>query len=190
MTRADRLTLVRQLREEGLSQRAIGKRLHVSKDTVRRDIEQLDAEDEPDSEPSGEPDDPDAPQASDAVAEEHTPVDEPLGEPVAQQADDRAPQDAPPAAPGAPLPRRGRPETELVIDLAGWPALRRDLAVLAQTGLSPQAIVQQAVVVLAFGYKAGVRTGAIHPDQPFVVRDMTVGPRGHIAPRTPPAEGA
>ncbi|NEB00599.1 helix-turn-helix domain-containing protein [Streptomyces sp. SID13726] len=187
MTRADRLTLVRQLADEGLSRRRIAQRLGVSKDTVRRDLEKLRAAaepvDEPLAEPPGEPGDVDEPQVSEAVSEEGAPVDEPGGEPL----------DEPVGARVAQLPRRVAHADDLLIDLRRWPALRRDLAVLAATGLSPDALINQAVVVLAFGYRQAVLAGRIQPGQPFVVRDLTVGPPGSVPRRTgsaPPAEGA
>ncbi|NUP19851.1 MAG: hypothetical protein HOZ81_27985 [Streptomyces sp.] len=191
MTRADRLTLVRQLRAEGLSQRATARRLKISKDTVRRDWERLDAEAAPDDAPPGATGDADAPQASEVAVEERAPVDEPAGEPVPQEADGRAPQDAPPAGPGAPLPRRvAQPE---VIHLDA--VMRRDLAVLAPTGHLPEDLIRTALAVLAAGYRDGVRAGAIEPG-PFSVLGVRVGPLlpDHFGPRRrpglPPAEGA
>ncbi|MFI1030768.1 HTH domain-containing protein [Streptomyces sp. NPDC020951] len=194
MTRADRRTLVRQLRAEGLSQRAIAGRLNVSKDTVRRDVEAIDRETEPEGAPQDAPDDPDAPQVSTADEPEGAPDDAPPSAPVdAGEPDGAAPDE--PRAPVAQLPRRTSPE-RLDVDLRQWPALRRDLAVLAATGLSPEALIHQAVVVLAFGYKQGVRSGQIRPDHPFVVRDMTVSQHAppSVRPRrpepAPPAGGA
>lgn len=173
MTRADRLTLVRQLAEEGLSQRAIAKRLKVGKDTVRRDLERLAAEDEPDDAPPVETGDLAAPQVSEAMPEESAPGDAPQDAPVARQG---APDDAPVAsqgAPGAPLVRRvAHPRLEM--DLRQWPATRRDLAVLRQSGRSVDELVSQAVVVLAFGYRQALDRGEIEPGEPFTVTDMTV----------------
>lgn len=193
MTRADRLTLVRQLAEEGLSRREIGKRLKVSKDTVRRDLEQIKAGAAPGDEPLGEPDDPDAPQVSVAAAEDSAPRDEPPGEPVAQEADGRAPQDAPPASPGAPLPRRVA-DPLAGMDVSQWRALRRDFAVLAQTGQKPEALVHQAVITMAHAYKQALARRDITPGVPFLVRDMTLVPVPARAVRTapvlPPGDGA
>lgn len=192
MTRADRLTLVRQLVEEGLSQRAIARRLHVSKDTVRRDIERIEAEDATADAPDGAPDDPDAPQASGVVAEERAPDDAPPGEPVAHETDDRAPQDAPPPATGAPLPRRVAQPEAVRLDAA----MRRDLAVLAPTGHTTEDLVRTALAILAAGYTDGVRAGVIEPG-PFSVLGVRVGPTlpDHFGPRRPApvlpaAEGA
>ncbi|WP_228915968.1 HTH domain-containing protein [Streptomyces sp. DH20] len=165
MTRADRLKLVRQLRDEGLSQRAIAKRLKVSKDTVRRDFERLDAEGAPDDEPGDEPpampDDEAAPQVSQGdqpdSGEDGAPGDEPPGEPVAQ------------------LPRRVR-SGRLEMDLSHWPGLRRDLALLAQTGCTAEELVATAVRVLAVGYQQGLAAGVVQPGLPFNVTRMSVGP--------------
>ena len=130
-----------------------------------------------------------APQASDVVAESAPPAEVAAAE-VAEA--------APPAedvadvvAHRAPLPRR-LADTALTIDLRQWPALRRDLAVLAETGVSAEALINQAVVVLAHGYRQGVRIGAIRRDRPFVVRDLIVGPPRSHRPRRPlaPAEGS
>lgn len=182
MTRADRLTLVRQLREEGLSQRATAKRLKISKDTVRRDWELLDAEAAPDDAPPGAPDDADAPQVSEAAAAERAPVDEPPGEPVAQE-----------AQVAAPLPRRvADPLADM--DVSQWRALRRDFAVLAQTGQKPEVLVHQAVVTMAHAYKQALARGDIQPGTPFLVRSVDLVPvparAARPKPVLPPGEGA
>jgi hypothetical protein len=169
VTRADRLTLVRQLREEGLSQRAIAKRLKVSKDTVRRDLEQIAAEAEPDDAPPAETGDPDAPQVSATVPEESAPDDAP---PV-ETGDPAAPQGAPMASQGAPVARRvAHPRLEM--DLRQWPAMRRDLAVLRKSGRSVDELVSQAVIVLAFGYRQALDRGEVEPGEPFTVTGLTV----------------
>jgi hypothetical protein len=194
VTQTDRRTLVRQLREEGLSQRAIGKRLKVSKDTVRRDLEEIErqdaGEDGPDDAPPAAPDDPHAPQ----VSEGDSPVGAPPGAP------DDAPGTGPArasgqggAAPVAQLPRRVSQE-RLEIDLRRWPDLRRGLAVLASAGLSHEDAVVQAVAVLAAAYRQGLAQGRI-TQGPFVVRDVTVSPLlmpDRLVPRRPtaPAQGA
>ncbi|MEU9388301.1 helix-turn-helix domain-containing protein [Streptomyces sp. NPDC048279] len=185
MTRADRRTLVRQLADEGLSQRKIAGRLGVSKDTVRRDLENTASQGDPGDAPDDEPDGGDAPQVSDAVAAEGAPLDAPGDEPD----DGGAPQDAPPADPGssvaharpvedAPpaLPRRIPAGQTIVLDLDQSPTLRRGLAELAATGLPPEALIAQAIAVLAVGYRQGVARGEIRPDRPFLVRSTTVGP--------------
>lgn len=169
MTRADRLTLVRQLREEGLSQRAIAKRLKVSKDTVRRDVERLDAEPAPDDAPPAEPGSVDAPQVGAAAAEESAPDDAPQGAPVAQ------------------LPRR-LAQPLAGIDVSKWRAVRRDLAVLAQTGRTPEELVHQAVTALAHHYAKALAGGQLPAGQPFFVRAMQLTPLPVPAARSTPAE--
>lgn len=173
MTRADRLTLVRQLRDEGLSRRAIALRLKVSKDTVRRDLERLAAEGAPDDAPPAEPGDPAAPQVSEALREESAPDGAPPAEPGESAAPPTERDGAPQGAPVAQLLRRvAHPQLEM--DLRQWPAMRRDLAVLRQSGRSVEELVSQAVVVLAFGYRQALDRGEIQPGQPFTVTDMTV----------------
>ncbi|MFH9011205.1 hypothetical protein ACH4C6_07495 [Streptomyces sp. NPDC017943] len=175
MTRADRLELVRQLRVEGLSQRAIAKRLKVSKDTVRRDFDLLDAEDAPGGEPGDEPptspDDPGAPQV--------TAGDRPESEA------DGAPGDEPPGEPVAQLPRR-EPGGRLVVDLAGRSGLRRDLADLgAHIDRSPQDLVEMAVHALAVGYRQGVKAGDVLPGRPFQITRVSVASLGLPGRRIP-----
>ncbi|MFI7137222.1 helix-turn-helix domain-containing protein [Streptomyces massasporeus] len=175
MTRADRLELVRQLRHEGMSQRAIAKRLKVSKDTVRRDFERLDAEDAPDDEPPGEPsttpDDADAPQVSAG--------DQP------DNGGDGAPRDEPPGEPVAHLTRRASAD-RLDIDLRRRPGLRRDLALLAQTGCTAEQLVVTAVRVLAAGYQQGLAAGDVLPGRPFSVTRLSVAALALPGPRVPP----
>lgn len=154
MTRADRRTLVRQLHEEGLSQRAIAKRLKVSKDTVRRDLEAIDREDTTQDAPPGEPQAPDAPQASSGSVEQSAPQ----GGPVAQ----------------VPDPLAG-------IDVSQWRGLRRELAVLAQTGSRAEALVHQAVIATAYAYKQALARGDIAPGVPFLVSSVRLTPLPHRA---------
>ncbi|MFF7521224.1 helix-turn-helix domain-containing protein [Streptomyces pseudovenezuelae] len=196
MTRADRLTLVRQLAEEGLSQRAIAKRLKVSKDTVRRDLERIAAEAKPDDVPPGEPDDADAPQVSEAVAEVSAPVDAPAAEPQAPVAelwaaplDEPDEPDEPRDEPVAHLPRRVA-HRRLEMDLTGRSAVRRDLAVLAQSGRTVDELVSQAVIALAFGYRRALARGELLPGETFLVTELTVRPAPRAAARTAPARGA
>ncbi|MDQ0829510.1 hypothetical protein QF032_001354 [Streptomyces achromogenes] len=190
MTRTDRRTLVRQLSEQGLSQRKIAGRLKIGKDTVRRDLDAIAREDEPDGAPHDAPDGTDAPQVSDPAEPVSAPQDAPPDEPVCADEPSGAAPGAP-AAPVAQLPRRVSPE-RLEIDLRQSPALRRDLAVLASTGLTAQEAIAQAVTVLAAGYRRGLAQDVIVPG-PFVVRDVHVGPPmpARLTPRTPaPPEGA
>lgn len=164
MTRTDRLTLVRQLREGGLSQRAIAKRLGVSKDTVRRDFERIAAEGEPDDAPLAGPDDQDAPQVSGGDAEGSTPTGEP--------------DDAPQGAPVAPLPRRMTGPLALPdgFDLRRWPAVRRDLATLAQSGLPVEKLVHDAITSVAHHYRQALDRGDIAVGESFTVSHVTLRP--------------
>jgi len=199
VTRADRLTLVRQLAEDGLSQRQIAKRLGISKDTVRRDLERATAEAAPGCEPPGEPDTVDEPQASEAVVEESAPVpapdDEPLGEPDDAAAlwgaplDEPDPADEPWGEPVAHLPRRVA-HSRLEMDLAERPAMRRDLAVLAQSGRTVEQLVSQAVISLAFEYRRALARGDLLPGEPFLVTSVAMRPAPRPAARTAPARGA
>lgn len=160
----------------------MAERLGVSRDTVTRDLEEIDraaAEDLPPADPSGRAAGDSAPPAEAAageVAEDLPPAEEVAAAVV-------RPAETPPPA----LPRRAS-QAELVIDLDGWPALRRDLAVLAATGRSAEALINQAVVCLAYGYRQGVRLGQIRPDRPFTVQAVTVGQPGHAVPRAPVPE--
>jgi DNA-binding CsgD family transcriptional regulator len=172
--------------EPGLSLRQMAKRLGISRDTVRRDLDDIDRA-------SSQT----APQASEGAAESAPPVEVAAAvvaetAPPAEDPGAHAVEAVAQPAPVARLPRR-MADTELTIDLARWPALRRDLAVLAETGISPEGLINQAVVVLAFGYRQGVRSGAIRPDRAFVVRDMAVGPPPGYGPQlsaTAPAAGS
>ncbi|MCZ4611840.1 hypothetical protein O3S80_50465 [Streptomyces sp. Lzd4kr] len=162
MTRADRRTLVRQLADEGLSQRAIAKRLKVGKDTVRRDLEAIAHEDATGDAPPGEPDDPDAPQASTG----DTAVSAPPGEPPAQ-------------------PSGRAPDPHAGIDVSQCAGLRHDLALLAQTGKPPEALVYQAVISMAHAYRQARAAGDIAPGVPFTAHSMRITPLPH---RAEPAE--
>ncbi|MBK3575109.1 helix-turn-helix domain-containing protein [Streptomyces sp. MBT65] len=199
MTPADARTLRRRkvadLRaaEPGLSLRQMARRLGLSRDTVSRDLDEISRRaaegappveavaavvDVPASEAEDGPEaaDDSAPQPGEGAAEVAPPVGAEVvvvAEPLAEVAGDGYRERRPLAR--ARLPRR-LADTELTIDLTQWPALRRDLAVLAETGISPEALINQAVVVLAHGYRQGLRSGVIRPDRPFVVRDLIVGP--------------
>lgn len=182
MTRADRLKLVRQLRTEGMSQRAIAKRLKVSKDTVRRDFERLDAEPAPDDEPPTEPDDEPSTTADDVEAPQVSAGDRPDSD------EDDAPRDEPPGEPVAQLPRRMSAD-RLDIDLRHRAGLRRDLALLAQTGCTAEELVVTAVRVLASGYKQGLAAGDVLPGRPFAVTRLSVAAMTLPGPRVPPVPG-
>jgi hypothetical protein len=144
---------VRQLNDQGLSRRAIADRLGVGKDTVRRDLAAIEREEATADAPLGACAEPDAPQASQAVTGQ------------------TAPQDAPVAQ----LPRRVAQPLD-GFDVSRWPALRRDLAVLAQTGRSAEALVHQAVTAMAHNYRQALDRQAIAVGQPFIVSEMTLRP--------------
>ncbi|WP_329338546.1 helix-turn-helix domain-containing protein [Streptomyces sp. NBC_00663] len=171
MTRADRLTLVRQHRAEGLSQRQIAQRLGISKDTVRRDFRRIDAEGAPDDAPPTELPTAVAPQASVGDAEVGAPEGAPPGEPVAQ------------------LPRRVA-DPLAGMDVSQWRALRRDLAILAQTGSTAESLVHQAVVAMAHAYRQALARGDIEPRVPFLVSEVRLTPLRHRATAAAPVEGA
>ena len=205
--------------QPGLSLRKMARRLGVSRDTVARDLEEYDrraAEGAPPAEDVAETVEHSAPVADalaadaedsrGAVADSAPQPGEGVAEsaPPAGTAVAVVAHAAPPAVDAdadvtgavalpAPVPRLPRrlADTELTIDLRQWPGLRRDLAVLAETGVSPVALINQAVVVLTHGYKQGVRCGAIRPDRPFVVRDLIVGPpRSYPRRPAPPRDAA
>ncbi|WP_340382266.1 hypothetical protein U5640_36240 [Streptomyces sp. SS7] len=186
MTRADRRTLVRQLRAEGLSQRAIAKRLDIGKDTVRRDLEADSRESGPDDAPQDAPPSPDAPQVSAADPAGPAPQDAPSVEPVGAG----APDSPAPGAPLAQLPRRVSAE-RIEIDPRRRPGLSRDLAVLAAAGFDHEEAIDFAVRALAMGYKQGIEDGEIRPGR-FLVLGMRVAPerRGPAVPRRPQAAPA
>lgn len=163
MTRADRRTLVRQLSEEGLSQRAIAERLKVGKDTVRRDLERIAREAATETAPSDEPCTPDAPQTS----EGGTGGDAPQDAPVAQ------------------LPHRVAQPLGGV-DLSQWPAVRRDLADLVRCGRSAEAVAHMAITAVAHAYRQALARGDLEHGQRFIVTDMTLRPLPTPAARTTP----
>ncbi|HET8969422.1 MAG TPA: hypothetical protein VFN19_00065 [Candidatus Nanopelagicales bacterium] len=83
------------------------------------------------------------------------------------------------------LPRRTA-EPLAGIDVSQWPALRRDLAVLGQTGRPAEALVHQAVVALAHHYRQALAAGELQPGRPFVVTGMTLRPAALLADRPAP----
>ena len=152
---------VRQLsrREPDLSHRQIAERLGISKDTVRRDLDALAEETGADGAEPDAPDEPIAPQVSRGG-------------------------DAPDE------PRRGLPRRMAPLggapDLSQWPALRRDLAQLAQSGMSAEALVHQAVVALAHGYRQALDRGELRPGDRFLVSGVTLRPSALLADRAVP----
>ncbi|MFF6825022.1 hypothetical protein [Streptomyces longwoodensis] len=192
MTRTDRRTLVRQLRGEGLSQRAIAKRLKISKDTVRRDLADDVPQDAPQDEPGdATPDAPsetDAPQVSGTNPAERAPADEPPAAPLTEPDDGGAPDGGAQRAPVAHRPRQVAHPDRLVIDLGLYPGLRDRLAELAGSGVDAERLIVQAVTALAAGYRRGVATARIVPG-PFEVRDVVVGPLGPGCTQPAPRPG-
>lgn len=187
--------------EPDLSHRALGERLGVSKDTVRRDLEAMAhdgarhaAPPAPQVTEGGAAGGAPALQIVDGGAAEPAPGGAtggapapgdaaPHGAPVAQAVEGGAPEAAPDDA-AAPLPRRttgGR----LVLDLVDRPGLRRDLALLAQTGCTAEELVTTAVRVLATGYRQALAAGDVRAGQPFAVTGMSLGPLPLPTPRVP-----
>ncbi|MFJ6298574.1 hypothetical protein ACIQJX_35135 [Streptomyces griseoviridis] len=213
MTRTDRLTLVRQMIGEGMSQRAIARRLHISKDTVRRDVERLSVDgapagreraplDAPDDAPGSAAPNAAAPQVSPADASGFGPADEPGdapagepgGAPMAAPVAQGAPSDADAGAPcpagvvqgAAPVPLPVRRDLLAGIDVSRAPALRRDLAILAQTGDRAEALVHQAVVAFAHAYRQAVARGEVEAGARVHITGMTL----RQMPGRPPADAA
>uniref|UniRef100_A0AAU1ZZM0 HTH domain-containing protein n=1 Tax=Streptomyces sp. NBC_00093 TaxID=2975649 RepID=A0AAU1ZZM0_9ACTN len=155
---------VRQLRqrEPDLSHRQIAERLGISKDTVRRDLDAIAEEAGADG---AAPDASTAPQVS-VVGTAGGAPDEP-GE------SRRA------------LPRRMAPLAGAP-DLSQWPALRRDLAQMAQSGMSVEALVHQAVVAVAHGYRQALDRGELQPGDRFLVSGVTLRPAALLADRAVP----
>lgn len=181
MTRTDRRTLVRQLRDEGLSQRAIAKRLKVSKDTVRRDLEAPDPRRTEEDAPPDAPDDSSAPQVSGGDTPQDAPVDAPppgLARRVAQPLDDADVSQGPavrqdlgvPAQTGG--PDEDAPGRRLVIDLARHPGLAEDLALLETTGATTAEVIDYAVDRLAATVRNARARGLLAEGQRFEVINM------------------
>jgi DNA-binding transcriptional MocR family regulator len=144
--RALRRRKVAELRaaEPDLSLRQMAERLGLSRDTVTRDLAEIDRR----------------------AAESAPPADGPRA-PVAETA--------------PPLPVRA-PDLLAGIDVSGSRALRRDLAILAQSGERAEALVHQAVVALAHQYRQDLAAGRLRPGQRFLVRSVDL--------RLAPAEAA
>ncbi|MFJ9243777.1 hypothetical protein [Streptomyces sp. NPDC101776] len=170
--RALRRRKVAELRtaEPDLSLRQMGERLGLSRDTVTRDLDEIRrraAESAP---------------VAYTVAESAPPAGRP-GAAVAGVAAETAP----------PLPVRA-PDLLAGIDVSGSRALRRDLAILTQSGARAEALVHQAVVALAHQYRQDLAAGRLKPGQRFLVRSVDLRPARPAAARTaadePPAAGA
>jgi hypothetical protein len=111
-------------------------------------------------------------------------LSQPLAEPVAEVA---AGSGQPPAVAAATDGQERRPVAARALprraagpldgfDVSQWPALRRDLAVLAQTGRSAEALAHQAVTAMAHHYRRALDHGDIAAGQPFIVTQMTLRP--------------
>ncbi|MCM1976810.1 MULTISPECIES: HTH domain-containing protein [unclassified Streptomyces] len=184
MTRADRRTLVRQLAGEGLSRRAIAKRLNVSKDTVRRDLDATAQDNTPDNTPDS------APGSAPVIDPPEPPAPQAAGGDLPDTAPDSAPDTAPVVEPPAPqgAPVAQVPDPHAGIEVSRCAGLRRDLALLAQTGKSPQALVYQAVIAMAHAYRLARARGDVAPGVPFTVHSMRLAPLPHRAGPAGPAE--
>lgn len=160
--RALRRRRVAELRaaEPDLSLRQMAVRLGLSRDTVSRDLDaiaRMAAESAP---PAAEP--------AAAGRERSGPVADP----------------APQASEGvAQLPRRVA-DPLAGMDMSQWRALRRDLALLTQSGMSAETLVHQAVVTLAHQYRQDLAAGHLKPGQRFLIRSMDL----YRADRTAAAE--
>ncbi|MDX2681075.1 HTH domain-containing protein [Streptomyces soliscabiei] len=180
--RALRRARVAQLaREEpDLSHRQMGQRLGISRMTVTRDLAEL-------ARDAAQPDPPAEAATAGAVARS-----EPLAHAEPQVTASGTPAVAQPVTP-PPLPRLVAAPLDGV-DLSKWPAVRRDLAVLAQSGLSAEAVAHQAIVATAFAYRQAIARGDLQPGQPFLIRDVRLVQAARRAdypqPDPTPAEGA
>ncbi|MGW1324820.1 hypothetical protein ACWD64_20035 [Streptomyces antibioticus] len=98
---------------------------------------------------------------------------------------------AEPSAGVRPLPVRLVDRQAMAASLADQPGLRRDLAVLAQTGRSAEALVHQAVTALAHAYRLALDSGRLTTGTAFIVRAMDLVPAAHLADRpvADPADG-
>ncbi|MFE2046702.1 hypothetical protein ACFXAZ_38485 [Streptomyces sp. NPDC059477] len=171
--RAQRRQRVAELRvaDPALSLRQMAEQLEISRDTVTRDLEVLGLP-VPGRQPAADP----------ATAA----ADRPVGETAPQvSAGEKAG-----GGRGAGLPRRVA-DPLAGVDLSRSPAARRDLAVLRQTGRTPEDLVHQALAVLAGHYGRALAAGDIERGVPFAVTGMVLHPLPHRAvTTTPPAAAA
>lgn len=85
----------------------------------------------------------------------------------------------------APLPRRvAQPLSDM--DVSQWRALRRDLAVLTQSGRSAEAIVHHVVVAVAQSYRKALVRGDIEVGTPFWITEVVMRPVGPSTARPTP----
>lgn len=162
--------------EPTLSLRQMAQRLGLSRDTVRRDLADLDQAAANSAPPVADPASPDA-----AVAAPLSQTAPQVSTAVASGAADSATPgeaSAAPVAHRAPLPRRVTGPLALPdgFDLHQWPAVRRDLASLAQTGVPVEKLVHDAIVTMAHHYRKALAAGHIAPGQSFTVSDVTLRP--------------
>ncbi|MBK3630408.1 HTH domain-containing protein [Streptomyces sp. MBT49] len=173
--------------EPDLSLRQMADRLGLSRDTVTRDLAEIDRRAAEDAPPAEGPE-----LVADAVpaggAAAPAPVDDPAPQVTAGGRAGRVPAGEASAAPvaqvrpPADLPRRvAQPLAGM--DLSQWPAVRRDLARLAQTGRSAEAMAHQAIVALAHHYAQAVARGDLEVGQEFVVTAMDLRPLPRPAAR-------
>lgn len=181
--RRKRVAELRQA-EPGLSLRQMAGRLGLSRDTVRRDLDDLAQQTAESATPAD----------GATAAAESAPGGAGMVSQTAPQvnaggvADSATAAEASssPVAHGAPLPQRLTGPLELPdgYNLHQWRAVRRDLAVLAPSGMSAEAIVHLAVSALAADYTKALAAGDIEPGQPIFIDRMVLRPRAVVGPRT------
>ncbi|MGC4912702.1 hypothetical protein [Streptomyces albogriseolus] len=71
-----------------------------------------------------------------------------------------------------------------VLDDSQQRAVRRDLAVLAQTGCPPDVLLTQAVTAMAYGYRLALQRGQVEVGQPVAVTAMRLRPHAQLADRS------
>ncbi|MEU9654429.1 hypothetical protein AB0E00_36810 [Streptomyces sp. NPDC048110] len=81
------------------------------------------------------------------------------------------------------LPRRLTDQPLAGLDEEQERAVRRDLAVLAQSGCTPDVLLTQAVAALAYGYRLALDRGQLERGQPFMVTAMRLRPHAQLADR-------
>ncbi|MFD9445484.1 helix-turn-helix domain-containing protein [Streptomyces sp. NPDC060006] len=196
MARSERRKLVAELRaaEPGLSLRQMARRLGLSRDTVRRDLDDINQQAALSATPVAEPAPPVAGYAT-ADAGGADPVTHTAPQVNGGSADGAA-DSAPPAEASAPAVAQRAPLVQRLtgplalpdeVDLRQWPAVRRDLATLAQTGVPVEKLVHDAIVTMAHHYRKALAAKVIERGQSFTVHDMTLRPLP-VAPRARQAD--
>ncbi|WP_181786041.1 HTH domain-containing protein [Streptomyces phytophilus] len=162
--RAARLPEVRRLKAQGLSQRAIARRLQVSQSAIARDVQDLKKEQR-------------------AMAHTDSAADSPPGDSTDSAALDRV----------ADALTDDSPAEHRRLTLYADDDLIRDLADLMDgTQCSPQQLIDYAVGTLANTYRAAVAHGALRPGDELAVTAMTIRRPAHhdtvaVTLTTPPA---